>query len=426
VKYWDEACGVSDEITEFCDLVAKNRMHDSTKKPIEVVFYEPYPMGIGGNFKTQLLILERLDPKLFHPIVVAPLEGVALDRYRALGIECIVMPPRGQLGKYGGAILRTGLWRRMESALDLLQYNLQMARLFRTRRVDLIYANCVRAQMSIGFAALLTAVPTILYVKGVLANPIIDRLCIIMASRILFFCEKNRDDKYPLLVRWLQRKISILPTGLDPTAIAEAQRRNHSDLREELDISPNRLNTVVLGQLYEPKGQHLAIEALSRLISDFPDVRLYFVGDHVIDEYRQYKSKLENLIAERGLTEHVRFTGWRRDALDILSLMDTVIHPSLAEGFGRAILESMALGKPVIASAVGAVREAIQDGRNGYLVSPGDVEAIARKWRGLLSDPELRARLGREARETVFANYLIDDKVKRLSEIWTQMVVEKT
>jgi glycosyltransferase involved in cell wall biosynthesis len=127
------------------------------------------------------------------------------------------------------------------------------------------------------------------------------------------------------------------------------------------------------------------------------------------------------LIKKYGLQEHVHFTGWRKDSLDIVNLMDMVIHPSLAEGFGRAVLEAMALGKPVIASAVGGLREAVKDGSNGYLVEPGDVSAIAQRWRLLISDPQLRKRVGSAAEQTVFNNYLIDDKAAEMFSIWAEM-----
>lgn len=390
-------------------------------KTIKVLFYEPYPMGQGGNFLTQRLILERLDRRKFQAIVMAPMEGIALDRFRQMGVECVVMPPPGSLDRYGGAALREGVWGRLNSALDLVRYNLQLARFIRSRNIDVIYANGVRAQLCVGLAARLTRVPTLLYIKGELANPIIDRLCFLLASKILFFCTHNRDDKYPLWVRWFGRKIDILRIGLDPSVISALKERDYSTVGRELKIDPECLNAVVLAQMYPPKGQHLAIEALAHLVGEFPNLRLYLVGDHVIKEYSHYKAELEALIDRYGLARHVVFTGWRKDSLEIVSLMDIVLHPSLAEGFGRAVLESMALGKPVIASAVGGLREAIQDGRNGYLVAPGDIKAIAARWRELASSPELRQRLGEVARQTVFSDYLIDDKVVRLSEIWGEM-----
>jgi glycosyltransferase involved in cell wall biosynthesis len=388
---------------------------------IRVLIYEPYPMGLGGNFLTQRLILERLDRERFEPLVMAPAEGAALDRFRALGVECAVLAPPGALGRYGGSALRAGAFGRLKSAIDLFRYNLRAARFLCERRVDVVYANGVRAMLFAGLAARLAGIPCLMYVKGELANPLIDRLCFVLASRILFFCPQNRDDKYPGFVRWYAAKIGILRIGLDPATLAEAELPDSSRLRRELDIDPAYFNAVVLAQLYRPKGQHLAVEALFRLVAEFPRTRLFLVGDHVIEDYRPYKAELEELISRRGLAGHVRFTGWRKDALVITSLMDAVIHPSLAEGFGRAVLEAMALGKPVIASAVGGLREAIRDGYNGYLVPLGDVDAIARRWRELLSDVELRGRLGREARRTVFADYLIDDKIARLAEIWADM-----
>lgn len=389
----------------------------------KILFFEPYPMGLGGNFLTQRLILERLDRQQFEPIVMTPIDGMALDHFRELDVECIVMPPPGALGRYGGAVLKAGVWGRLKSVLDLVRYNFQLLGFLRQRKIDVVYSNCVRAQLSIGLAARLAGIPSLLYIKGELANPLIDRLCFLLADKMLFFCAQNRDDKYPRWVRWFNRKIDILEIGLERATIQKAEQHENSALRKELNIDPAWLNVVVLGQLYRPKGQDLVIEALARLVSEFPRLRVYFVGDHVIEEYRPYRAELEVLIDRHGLADHVRFTGWRRDALNIVSVMDMVIHPSLAEGFGRAVLESMALGKPVIASAVGGLREAIRDGRNGYLVAPGDVDAIARRWRELLLDPELRQRLGQEARRTVYENYLIDDKVVRLSGIWTEMSV---
>jgi glycosyltransferase involved in cell wall biosynthesis len=391
------------------------------KPPIKVLFYEPYPMGLGGNFRTQRLILGRLDRTRFTPFVVAPIDGVALDEFRKMGVECLVMSPPGTLDRYGGAVLRAGILGRMKVAIDLLLYNLKLTRFLRERQIDVVYANCVRAEMSIGIAARLAGVPSLLYIKGELDNPVIDLLSFMLASKMLFFCEQNRDDKYPRLVRAYRQKIDILKIGLDPSVIENVDQKDKAALREELAIDQAYINVVVLAQLYRPKGQHIVLEALSKLVADFPKVRLYLLGDHVIDQYRPYKEELDKIIAKNGIEEYVRFIGWRRDALDVVALMDIMIHPSLAEGFGRAVLESMALGKPVIASKVGGLREAIKDGKNGFLVEPGDADAIERRWRELLTKPEMRMRLGQEAKKTVFAEYLIDDKVARLAEIWTEM-----
>ena len=391
------------------------------KPLIRVAFYEPYPMGLGGNFVTQRLILEKLDRARFHPIVVAPIEGVTLQRFRTMGVECVVIPPPGSLAAYGGTALRANPFMRLKSILDLVRYNLEMARFIRSRDIHILYANCVRAQLLAGLGAWLAATPSILYVKSQLQHPILDCICFLLASKILFLSRLNRDDRYPFLIRWLRKKIDIVEIGLDPMAVSGALRGDHACLRDELDISPDRFNVAILAQLYPPKGQHFAIQALGKLVREFPRLRMYLIGDHVLEDYRTYRQELEGLVARDGLSQHVRFTGWRTDPLEIVSLMDLIIHPSLAEGFGFSVLEAMALGKPVIASAVGGLREAIQDGHNGFLVPAGDVDAIVRRWRELLENAELRRRIGDEARRTVLRDYLADDKVSRLEDIWADI-----
>ncbi len=389
---------------------------------VNLLIFEPYPMGLGGNYITQNLIIKYLDPVKFNIVVVSPIEGIVLDRFRKRGIECLVIAPPQSLQKYGRAILSAGLWNRIISSWNLISYNLQIARFIKMRNINLVYSNCVRAQLCVGFAALLMRIPSLIYVKGALENPIIDRLCYLISTKILFFCAANRDDHYQFLNKLFKKKIDILEIGLDLNLIDRIQLLTKEHIRSELDINPNNLNCVVLGQLYEPKGQHIAITALAKLVESHPNIRLYIVGDHVISEYKEYRLKLDNLISQLGLEGNVCFTGWRSDALEIVNVMDLVVHPSFAEGFGRAVLEAMALGKPVIASAVGGLREAIKTGENGYLFPPGDIDYLAQFWMELASDQGLRLDLGSKARETVYLKYSAEQKVQKLANIFLSMM----
>ncbi len=390
-------------------------------KKINVLIFEPYPMGFGGNFITQRQIVEMIDRELFTPIIVSPVPGVAHDEFIKLDIECVIIPPNGKLTRYGGAILSANILDRLKVAVDLFHYNIQLARFIKERQIDIVYTNCVRAEMSIGLAARLTKVPSFLYIKGELANPVLDRLSFMLANKICFQCEQNRDDKYKKLVLLYKNKIDIIKPGISPDDILSIGKRDNAALIKELNIDPEYINIVVPAQLYPLKGQHIALEALSRLVNEFPKIRLYLLGDHVIDEYRSYKLELQQIIKKNELENNVVFTGWRRDALDIVALMDIVIHPSFSEGFPKAVIEAMALGKPVIATSVGGVRDAIKDGINGFSVLPGDIDTLEQRWRNLLINPGLRILLGKTAKETIFSNYIIKDKIAKLSKIWTDM-----
>jgi glycosyltransferase involved in cell wall biosynthesis len=387
-----------------------------------VAIYEPYPMGQGGgNLRTQWYIVKLLDRRRFRPVVIAPEDTPFLDRFRECGAEVIVEAPPPSIHRFAGQVLRDTLARRVRSSADVIAYNVRIARLLRRRRIDVLYCNSIRALLLAGIGGKLARVPVLWYVKGALENSLLDRIGFALADRILFFCAANRDDRYRTLVRWFRRKIGIVRIGLDPSVIANVESADGTALRGELQIDPSRVNVAIIGQVYRPKGVHFALEALRRIVGECPEIRLYVVGDHVLEEFRGYRDELDAFVAQHGLADHVRFTGWRTDALQVLALMDAQLHPSMAEGFGRAVLEGMALGKPVIASAVGGLREIIRDGENGFLVPVGDVQAMAERLRVLARDRALRARIGAAARRTVFDGYLIEDKIRQLEAIWAAM-----
>ena len=387
--------------------------------PLNLMIYEPYPLGKGGgNLRTLFYILKHLDRSRFTPIVVAPEDGEVLNKVRKEGTEVVIAPPPPSIHRFAGQVLKDGVLARARSSVDLLRYNLELASLMRRRKIDVLYCNGIRAVLLAGTGARVAGVPMTWYVKGALENPFLDRLGFVIANRILFFCEANRDDRYPGFVRWARKKIGIVRIGLDKQVIDRVEAGDRTALRAELDIRPERVNAIILAQLYRPKGQHFVLEAMRRIVDRHPNFMLYIVGDHILPQFVPYRQEMEAIIQREGLGAHVKFTGWRDDALELLTVMDVVIHPSLAEGFGRAVLEAMALGRPVVASAVGGLREIIRDGENGFLVKPGDVDAIADRVTRLAGDADLRARFGREAKREVFANYLIEDKIRELEQVW--------
>ncbi len=390
--------------------------------PIRVLIHEPYPFGkIAGNLRTQGFIIRLLDKERFKLFLLASFETEFTTMARSWGVETLIVPPSRRLNRYGGECLQDSFFNRALSAADLIRYNWQLARLFRKKQIEIVYCNSIRSILTVGMAAKMAGIPVFLYIKGELQNPFLDPLGFVLASRMYFFCGHNRDDKYPALVSFFRKKIGILRIGIDLDEIREIAAGDKTSLVRELALDGNYINCIYVGQLYPPKGVHFLIEALARVKDEFPRTRLYVVGHHIIDAYRDYREELNRLVEAKGLSGRVIFTGWRQDALAVVALMDILIHPSLSEGFGRAVLEGMALGKPVIASRVGGLRELVAHGENGYLVNPGDAAAIAAPLRLLLADKGLRERLGKKARETVFANYEISARVKELEQIWSAM-----
>jgi glycosyltransferase involved in cell wall biosynthesis len=142
------------------------------------------------------------------------------------------------------------------------------------------------------------------------------------------------------------------------------------------------------------KGHRYIIEAMPLITPEFPDVSLTLVGGGPTRE------DMESLAQRLGVAQFVRFLGFcsLRDTLGWMNRFDIVVHSSDMEGMPYVILYAMGLGKPAVASSVGGIPDLIEEGKTGFLTPPGDAQSLARAIRILLSDPELRTRMGSEAR----------------------------
>lgn len=393
---------------------------------INVLIYEPYPFNqVSGNLRTQSYIMEFVDKDKFHLIFMSPFETDFTKKVQSDGVDTFVLQAPERVNRYGGKCLRDGYFGKILTIIDLFRYNLRLYKVLRKKKIDIVYCNCIRGVLTVGLAAIMTRSSILWYVKGELQNKFLDTIGFVMADKILFQCKSNKHDKYPKLIKRYDNKVGILGTGINPESIIEVEKKDKAKLKDELSVNDENINIIFLGQLYTPKGVHYLLEAMALIVNEFPRIMLFIVGDHVIDEYKRYKAELYDIIKRSGLDENVIFTGWRTDALEILSLMDVLVHPSLMEGFSRVVIEAMAFGKAVVCTGVGGSREIIKDSENGFLVEPGDPQMIAEKLSLLLRNKNLRDNLGKAARDTVFSEYLIQDKIVQLEEIWSDMAAVK-
>jgi glycosyltransferase involved in cell wall biosynthesis len=154
---------------------------------------------------------------------------------------------------------------------------------------------------------------------------------------------------------------------------------------------------ISVGRLRAPKDFITLARALARL--ERGSFRASLVGDG------PDRSIIEAELARLGLSETVRLLGDRSDVPELLALADVFVCSSRSEGMPMSVLEAMAVGLPVVASAVGGVPEIIDDGRTGLLVAPGAVAALADALARLLGDRALREQMGRAGREAALERY---------------------
>jgi glycosyltransferase involved in cell wall biosynthesis len=200
--------------------------------------------------------------------------------------------------------------------------------------------------------------------------------------------------------------ISVIPHGFDfdlirPRLTTERRRA----LRDELG-GDDRYLIGVIARLSVEKGHEHLFRAIPEVVRKHPKARFLLAGAG------PRKAELEQMVAQLGIGEVVRFLGWRTDPWDVIEATDLIVHPSLHEPFGIVYVESLALGKTVITTGESGAVEIIDDGETGVIVPPGDTPALLDAMLGMLGDPERVRRLAAAGRPRMVERFSFPKVIK--------------
>jgi glycosyltransferase involved in cell wall biosynthesis len=200
------------------------------------------------------------------------------------------------------------------------------------------------------------------------------------------------------------RRIRVIYNGIAPQYFQDATAQALT-LRQQLGIPTDAPVVGIIARLSAEKG-HQAFLYLARDVAAlYPPARFVVVGTGPLAD------ELEALAARLGIAERVLFTGARRDITALNHAIDIFALPSREEALPLAVLEAMAAGRPVVASAVGGVPEVVVDGETGFLLRPDDHSGFVRAVATLLDRPALRARMGARGRARVRERFGVDRMV---------------
>lgn len=242
-----------------------------------------------------------------------------------------------------------------------------------------------------------------------------------------FTGENRRIRAYEAIDRFYLRRVGTVVavshgSGRDLESIGIARHRLHivpnaidvpedpplpAALRREFSIPDVARLIVAAGRLSPEKGQDVLIEALARLVDAGARIHLVILGTG------SWKDDLVRHAEKRHVGDYVHFAGFRRDVMSCFAAADLVVNPSHTEGMPNVVLEGMAVGAPVMATAVGGVPEVIEDGRTGWTVAPGSPEAMAERIAAALDDESLRQAVGEAGRAAIRQNHTFDRQADR-------------
>jgi len=169
-------------------------------------------------------------------------------------------------------------------------------------------------------------------------------------------------------------------------------------------------------QFIRRKGHDVLLAALPEIIGRYPGARVLLFGRGGLE------AEIRRQAEEAGLSEVVRFAGFRSDLGQFLGCLDVLVHPARDEGLGIILLQACAAGVPVVTTPVGGIPEIVRDRVNGLLVPPGDARALAGAVNQLLEARDLRIRLGRAGREIVEREFSVERMVEGNLAVYRELM----
>lgn len=210
---------------------------------------------------------------------------------------------------------------------------------------------------------------------------------------------------------------TLIPNGVDVAAMDTFLTTPRRPLRTELGVHHETPLVGLVGRLEKAKGCEFFLRAIPSLLNRISDCKYLICGCGAL------RGQLEQLANRLGIRQHVTFLGWRSDVWNVLSSLDLLVMPSLWESFGLVAAEAMALRVPVIASAVDGLKEVVENGVSGRLVTPEDFTAVADEVVSLMSDPRLRREMGQAGRRRVERDFTVNRMVAAHEQLYERILL---
>jgi glycosyltransferase involved in cell wall biosynthesis len=231
------------------------------------------------------------------------------------------------------------------------------------------------------------------------------------------------------------RRWTIATDGIDPERVVtihngidtnlSASAREVAELRQNLQIGPERVVITTVANLRHVKGIDVLVRAAALASQKFPECLFLVAGDDSHPSRRGYVEEIGDLVKSLGIERSFRLIGQSSQIPALLSLSDIFVLPSRTEGLSNALLEGMLFGLPCVATTVGGNPEVVIDNQTGYLVPPDDPGAMADRIQKLLQDPELRQRLGRASRARIEQDFTVAEMTSRVADAYRRALRQR-
>jgi len=310
---------------------------------------------------------------------------------------------------------------RLRNFLGSLKNLAWLADVMRRENIETIVTNGPHPHVYGALAAWLTGRRAIWYVMMIPRRPLrlngpIEKLALLLPTSHYMMASEACRDAFLRLFPDRDKRVSVVHHGYDPELFRPDISGNC--IRQEFSIPHHIPMVAMIARLQRWKGQDYFIRSVQYVLKVFPQVKFVIVGGSVFGLEPEYVKYLVELTNQLNIHEHVLVTGQRSDVAEFLAASEVVVHGSVEpEPGGNTVIEAMAMGKPVVATAIGCAQELIGKDAAGILVPPKDPRAMGEAIVTLLKDKERAAALGHEGRKRATQQFSAPAMTRKVEKI---------
>jgi glycosyltransferase involved in cell wall biosynthesis len=361
-------------------------------------------MQLGGTELNAVRTAERLDRERFElSVVCLGGDGPLTERYRAMGVRVEKLPLRSF---YGPSMLSSG-WR--------------FVRFLRRERPDIVHAHDVYSNIFVTVWSPMARVPVVITSRRwwtSLPNwklKVGSRFAVRRSSAVL----ANSEAVAGLVAtesRIAREKIWTITNFADENAFGVVSDEDRNRIRRGWNAPDGAVVIGCVARLDPVKDHASLLRAFAKARSRYPQTFLVLIGDGGC------RTSLEDLAQELRIQDALHFAGEVRNIGNLHRGLDISVLSSLSEGFPNTLVEAMAAGRPVIATAVGGSIDAVVDGETGFLVAPGTPDALADALSRLVASPDLRRSFGENGLRRASELYRAPVVLESLEDMYSELV----
>lgn len=355
---------------------------------------------IGGGETHVLDLVEELDKELYDIVVLSFTDGPMISRLQEMGIKTHVI--------------------KTEKPFDFTKWQ-KVKKLLKAEKIDILHAHGTRAFSNTFWAAKKLGLPIIYTVHGwsfhadqpslIKTYRTLGEKLLVGKSDITICVSENNLKEGQQLFDMPHGK--VIKNGINLQKFNKGN--SFKDIRAELGIAKDVILVGYIARITVQKDPFTLIKAIATL-PDALNMHFLMVGEGDL------KEEALQLAAELKVLPRITFVDFRQDVPDVLNAVDIYCLPSLWEGLPIGLLEAMAMGKAVVATAIDGTKEVIHHMENGLLIPPSSADKLAEAFALLATDEDLRSSLGTKAQQTIQEYYNVANMTRQVEKLYQQVL----